>query len=194
MNFQELLSHLGSQQTQIDSLNRLGKQIQESGNRETAQRVQNRLDVMNENWKMLQQRALSDVQDLKFGENIFVQDSETQQPNNQENQIQYPFPYVEQHRQDSPELSDDHYKYQMIYSELFDWLLSCEESLTRQSPAFINADIIKCRLFGLQVSYYIPWTLVKRNSLRVIMLYQWELLLSNFYSPSLTVLCYQHTQ
>uniref|UniRef100_A0A7M5XE85 Uncharacterized protein n=2 Tax=Clytia hemisphaerica TaxID=252671 RepID=A0A7M5XE85_9CNID len=146
----ELLSHLGSQQTQIDSLNRLGKQMQESGNRETAQRVQNRLDVMNENWKLLQQRALSEAQNLKFQENIFVQESETQQLKDIENQIRYPFPHVEQHRQDSPELSDDHYRYQMIYSELFDWLLSCEESLIRQSPAFINADIIKCRLFGLQ--------------------------------------------
>ena len=53
---------------------------------------------------------------------------------------------------DSDGISEDHYTYQVTYSELFDWLLSCEESLRRPSPVFVNAAIIKSRLAGLQVS------------------------------------------
>lgn len=144
--FQELLSHLGSQQTQIDSLNRLGKQIQESGNnQDIVQKVQEKLDIMNGNWKILQQQTLYKDQE----EDADIIQDEYKIPNN--GPLFHFSLTPTRGSPDSDGISEDHYKYQVTYSELFDWLLSCEESLRRPSPVFVNADIIKSRLAGLQV-------------------------------------------
>lgn len=106
---------------------------------------------MNENWETLQDQALRGTgKNTDFGE---------LNPSKMTNEEQYyhrkPLFHVSltptRGSPDSDGIPEEHYKYQVIYSELFDWLLSCEDSLRRQSPAFVNADIIKSRLASLQV-------------------------------------------
>ena len=100
-----------------------------------------RVDMMNENWNTLQKRAFLDVS--------AAEQVEILSPKYEATVFQG---ISKERRSPEEELSEDHYLYQSIYTELFDWLLSCEESLTRQSPAYLNADIIKSRMYGLQVS------------------------------------------
>ena len=118
------------------------------GDVEICERVQQKLDTMNENWDALQKKALSNtpaaVKQQTDGftlEHVFIEPDIS--------------PY---HSFDSD--SDEevqsfkqqmHFKYQMIFSELFDWLSSCDDSLSRAIPSFINVEIIRCRLFSLQV-------------------------------------------
>ena len=129
-------------------MNRLGKQIQESGNnQDIVQKVQDKLDAMNSNWKTLQEQAF-----YKDEEDVDIRSGEYKIPNN--GSLFHVSLTPTRGSPDSDGISEDHYKYQVTYSELFDWLLSCEESLRRPSPVFVNADIIKSRLAGLQVYHY----------------------------------------
>ena len=62
------------------------------------------------------------------------------------------YPTPNESTTEEPEVSDEHFRYQVVFSELFDWLASCDESLSYLPPNFINPEIIKSRIFGLQVS------------------------------------------
>ena len=109
--------------------------------------MQEKLDIMNCNWKILQEQALYRDEDTDVG--VITLPGEKQLFHNRP--LFHASLTPTRGSPNSDGISEDHYKYQVTYSEFFDWLLSCEESLRRQSPAFVNADIIKSRLAGLQV-------------------------------------------
>jgi len=140
LHFKELLAQLGSQQTQVDALNRLGKQIQESGSWEIAQRVEEKLGILNNHWTVLQQRATNEMNRASHQQQTL--------PIRRSNSMAYPTHTTVSEKQ---EIADEHFRYQIIFSDLFDWLASCDESLSYLPPNFINPEIIKSRIFGLQV-------------------------------------------
>ena len=131
----------------IDSLNILGQQIQNSANGEITNRVQNKLNIMNENWKVLQQHALDETCD------------KVENNSNTRELIQPSFSPIRSYSPDSDEeeiaLRDSqqqvHLKYQLLFSDVFDWLSSCDTSLSRMVPECISMEIIKSRIFAMQV-------------------------------------------
>ena len=132
----------------------LGKEIQESGNGTIAERVQEKLSIMNKNWEVLQERALNQTQ------------MSVEHPMNEPSLISsvtpppLMFSPVRARSPDSDEkrinLKDSqqqaHLKYQLLFSEIFDWLSSCDESLSEAMQTCSIVEILKSRIFGVQVT------------------------------------------
>lgn len=127
-------------------------QIQGIGNDEIRQRVQQKLDVMNKNWNALQEKALENTEQQA----TMMECSQGKEKNDTQTPPQ--FSPMNSYDSDSEEdvlsaRQRSHFNYQLIFSELFDWLSSCDDSLSRPFPNCINIDIIRSRLFGLQVNW-----------------------------------------
>lgn len=128
----------------------LGQQIQEDANDEITSKVQEKLRIMNTNWDYLQQKALGET--TPAWDTSFIIDTN-------ERTISPVFSPIRPRSPDSDEeqmtlknsQQQSHLKYQILFSDLFDWLSSCDTSLSRPIPSCISLDIIKTRLFATEV-------------------------------------------
>ena len=130
----------------------LGKQIQLSANDTVNKRVEEKLNVLNRNWDVLQERALCEVQlsDISWidwsSSPSLISTPAALSP------VHSPSPDSANEKIEEDETQQRaHLKYQLQFSELFDWLSSCDESLSQPMPSCTTIDILKSRIFQVQV-------------------------------------------
>ena len=123
----DLFGVIGGQQSEIDSLNFLGNQIMQCNDDKIRDLVQKHLDGLNENWERVKDKVLTEPSvfaphyEEKAAETpLFVADN--------------PAIYDISAILDGTDelrgyIEDDHLRYQLLFSDVFDWLVKCEESL-----------------------------------------------------------------
>ena len=153
---QGFLAYLGGQQSEIDALNFLGQQIQESSNASIAKNVEEKLKAINKNWEVLKTKALTS--ERTQGPHLGMGNDNADGSPMAKNAV-LRFPSIRARSPDSEDEEMDligsqqeaHLRYQLAYSELFDWLASVEGSIGSSSQDCRSLDVVMCRMQALQV-------------------------------------------
>ena len=179
--FQELFSELGGQQSEIDSLNLLGKQIIGCNDSSIRDDVQTHLQNLNDNWDRVRERAMtkSRIQTMSPDQReSYTISNGARNDEEPEETVVLPYRNVrmpEMTKSESLEsalmaqgdvpdkLEDDaelkaslqeiHLKYQLIFTDLFDWLVNCEESLRKRPGKHLELEELKSKMAELMVLY-----------------------------------------
>ena len=128
----DLFNLLGGQQSEVDSLNILGSQIMQANDENIGKLVRKHLDGLNDNWQRVKEKALSEqpfylplpVDEQKAGAE-FDDELGIEKLKKTTNLECIP---------------DDHLRYQVLFSDVFDWLVICEENIRIQIPRRFELD------------------------------------------------------
>ena len=130
---------IGGQQSEINSLNYLGKQIIDCNDSKIRELVRTHLDGLNENWVRVKDKVLAEPSvfapisfepEVSLGANEESQWKDESSMRHVSSSAQPVDGYVD----------DNHLKYQLMFSDLFDWLVKCEERLRRKLPKSISIE------------------------------------------------------
>lgn len=117
---------LGGQQSEVDSLNVLGNQIMQCNDENIRSLVRKHLHGLNDNWQRVKEKALAE-QPL-FVSMPMVDELAVAKDISRGWKIEEDF------------LPDDHLRYQVLFSDVFDWLVRCEESIRTPFPNNLDFD------------------------------------------------------
>ena len=127
----DLFSLLGGQQSEVDSLNILGSQIMQANDENIRKLVRKHLDGLNDNWQKVKEKVLL--------EQPFYLPLPVEQKTGAEYDDELEIEKVKK----KPNLEcipDDHLRYQVLFSDVFDWLVICEENIRIQIPRKFELD------------------------------------------------------
>ena len=138
----DLFGLLGGHQSEVDSLNVLGEEIMHSNDENIKELVRKHLDGLNDNWQRVKEKVLSEQHlflPLPVEEQMIPADREF---SGKRSQSKLKFEYVADGDLHEELLPDEHLRYQILFSDIFDWLVICEESIRAQIPCTFDLDKI----------------------------------------------------
>ena len=123
----DLFGLLGGQQSEVDSLNVLGNQIMQGNDENIRELVRKHLDGLNDNWQRIKEKAISE-------QPLFVALPDKEENNEAASDGMEILLTRFKTKPDEEYLPDDHLRYQVLFSDVFDWLVRCEESIRIPFP------------------------------------------------------------
>ena len=133
---------LGGHQSEVDSLNVLGEEIMQANDENIKELVRKHLDGLNDNWQRVKEKVLSEqalFMSLPVEEQMIPADREF---SGKRFQSKLNFEYISDADLLEEHLPDEHLRYQILFSDIFDWLVICEESIRVQIPCTFDLDKI----------------------------------------------------
>ena len=132
---QELFGVLGGQQSEVDSLNLLGNQIMHSNDQSIREVVRKHLDGLNKNWERVKGRALSEPSVFSAVPRRDYQD--ITEDGSKDHIFKSSFATGDLESEFVP---DSHLRYQVSFSDIFDWMVRCEEALRRSVEKHLDLE------------------------------------------------------
>lgn len=143
-SLKNLFSRIGRQESQLEELNMLALHLREVSSHDINIAIQQKMNELNDTWKKLSERV-NGTPDLD--ENLSGRTTDSDHNNSVD---------VELHNSQE----ELHLKYQLLYSEYFDWISSCEENLAK---LLIGENII--RALQVRVKSFLNRTLNEENNI-----------------------------
>lgn len=127
---------IGGKQSEVDSLNVLGNQMMQSNDEHIRDLVRKHLEGLNENWNRVKEKVLSDqplfIPMKKDGGHTEMDERDKDESLYRRIQVR--------NMQQGEDMPDGHLQYQILFSDVFDWLVLCEENMRAQAPSKYHLD------------------------------------------------------
>jgi len=178
----DLFGLLGGHQSEVDSLNVLGEEIMQANDENIKELVRKHLDGLNDNWQRVKEKVLSEqalFMSLPVEEQMIPAHREF---SGKRFQSKLNFEYISDADLLEEHLPDEHLRYQILFSDIFDWLVICEESIRVQIPCTFDLDkIAKISATHMSIAFEICANVPNMHELKT----QWNKLVKEHASKNL---------